>query len=145
MVPLNLEDLKKTVGVQNVDKSSVPVLAFNLTDPAGKKLKVQITPTEEDKGYGLQVMAFLNTTRVEGSTEGPSSAEYRKATRELAAVGLWPNKSVPSNLRSKLGRYNGGTETYSAENRKKTSWYKMQEVPMASKEGNPPHKMIKFM
>ena len=56
MVPMTVEELKQAVGVQNVDKSSVPVLAFNLKDPAGEKLKVHITPTEENKGFGLHVI-----------------------------------------------------------------------------------------
>ena len=135
LVPMDVEELEKAVGQHNINKETIPVLAFPLEDENGKKLKVPIMPTEDDKGYGLGLLAFINATRAEGEAR-PSPTSYWKATRSLSAVGLWPNKSLSSNLLSKIGRYGGGMETYSAPNKKKRSWYKVEEATMTSQEGN---------
>ena len=122
---MNIQELQKEIGSHNLEKPSIPVLAFNLQDPAGEKLKVQIIPTEEDKGYGLNLLAFIDGTRVEGNAVGPTPKAYRKATRKLLSVGLWPNNSRTNNLMNKLGRYQGGLSTYDPANKKKASWYKI--------------------
>ena len=127
IVPINIQILQKEIGSHNLEKPSIPVLAFNLKDPAGEKLKVQITPTEEAKGYGLNLLAFIEGTRVEGNEVDPTPEAYRKATRELSSVGLWPNNSQIRNLRKKLRSYQGGLSTYSPANKKKASWYKIED------------------
>ena len=107
----------------NLDKESVPCMAARLKDPAsGKPLKAKATPLEDNKGYGLHMLAMIDTTLVVGyGPGGPMNdpVEYRKATQKLCSTGLWPNNSNPSNLSAKLTKYNRGTSTYTADNLKK--------------------------
>ena len=123
----------------NLDKESVPCMAARLKDPtSGKPLKAKARPLEDNKGYGLHMMALIDATLVDGyGPRGPmiNPDEYRKATRKLCSTGLWPNNSNPSNLLSKLTKYNGGTSTYTADNLKKASWYAMEEVATATNTG----------
>ena len=134
MVPMDEAELRKTVGPHNLEKETVPVTAWSLEQQGGGKMLIKLTPPEENKGYGLGVLAFVNSTRAEGGAL-PSSASYWKATRDLTAVGPWPNKSQINNLKSKLGRYTGGFETYAANNKKKKSWYTVEEQAPATRGG----------
>ena len=127
------------VGPVNLEKESVPCMAARLKDQAsGKPLKARAMPLEDDKGYGVHLLAMIDATLVEGyGPGGPmiDPGEYRRATRKLCSTGLWPNNSNPSNLMSKLAKYKGGTSTYTADNLKKVSWYAMAEVAAASNTG----------
>ena len=134
VVPIKIEELQRDVGQHNMAKESIPVLAFPLTNAGGEKMRIKITPMEDNKGFGLGIMAFINATRA-GGTLRPTSTSYWKATRELAAIGLWPNKSQLNNVKSKIGRYTGGLETYASGNKKKKSWYKVEEVTVAVRTG----------
>ena len=134
IVPMDEEELKRLVGPHNLEKETVPVMAWSLEIQGGGKLQVKMTPMEENKGFGLGILAFVNATRADGVAR-PSSASYWKATRELTAVGPWPNKSQINNLKSKLGRYTGGLETYSAGNKKKKSWYAVEEQASSVRGG----------
>ena len=120
------DELKRAVGPHNLEKETVPVMAWSMMQVGGGKVSIKLMPAEEDKGFGLGLLAFVNTTRVETGAS-PSSESYWQATRKLLGVGPWPNKSQINNLKSKLGRYTGGFETYSSDNKKKKSWYASEE------------------
>ena len=128
------DELKRAVGPHNLEKETVPVMAWSMVQVGGGKVAIKLMPAEEDKGFGLGLLAFVNTTRVETGAS-PSSESYWQATRKLLGVGPWPNKSQINNLKSKLGRYSGGFETYSSDNKKKKSWYASEERASAVRGG----------
>lgn len=119
------------MGAHNEAKDSIPVLAVRLMTGAGEQVRLEMRPLEQDPGFGLGVLAFLNATAVEGfgpTGPLPTAGDYCAATQALLRTGLWVNKSDPSNLATKLGKYKGGTSTYPSNNHKKVSWF----VPTAA-------------